>query len=57
MLERTENSTANTNGKIYTDDELAELVDDSLKFMDMDNDGFISYWEYQKFSKEMEVSE
>lgn len=47
MLEPTENSTANANSKIYTDDELAAYIDFNLNFMDMDNDGFISYWEYQ----------
>lgn len=57
MLEPTDNSTANTNGEIYTDDELAESVDFSLKLMDMDNDGFISYWEYREGAKKLNNSQ
>lgn len=55
ILERKENSTVSSpeNSRIYTDEELAGYVDYNLKLMDIDQNGFISYWEYEQGYKRL----
>lgn len=48
--------TEEAKGKIYSDEQLTDIVDYVLKQMDLNNDGYVDYAEYRK-SEDAQISD
>lgn len=56
ILEK-DNKPVDTDGSdTYTDEKLSEIIDQSLKIMDTNNDGYVSFPEFVKTQQDMKNS-